>query len=322
MPGAKIIVQGGTTLTLTNMDIFTCGSTLAQGIIVETGGTLLATSCTFNDSRFAINALPGSTISLVGNGFFDNYIGVNLDMAGAPAGTNRVNILAFGDNSFSTAQVALNTPFPGMSEQVESRGYCGIYLNNYQDFNVWGGNTFTRLANGIVGTNSIGNLGNMTFSDMNSVDATPKYNFEGFGIRLVSKGTHWFNINEFWTSMSFTNCKTGIYASNYALNVENTTMTAVGVGIDVSKSKMRDVVIDGNTITARRTGIRSGLNEPLHPISAIKNNVLTITGLGTLTDNSAIGIQLEEIGLGYTPLPVYSLQQRCPGYSIQKNKAS
>lgn len=297
-PGATIRVVNGGTLNLKNLDNFTC-TQLAQGIIVEPGGRLNMEDCLVSDSRYGIDVQAGATIAVRNCDFVNNYIGARFNMTATPY---RVTINDFSLNDFFT-DGGVKAPFPGMSEQVESRGYCGIYLNDYRDFNVWGNNTFTRLANGIVGTNAIGNLGNMTFSDMNSVDVPGNYNFEGFGIRLVSKGTHWFNINEFWTAMSFTNCKTGIYASNYALNVENTTMTNVGVGIDVSKSKTRDVVIDGNSITARTHGIRSGLNEPLHSISMIRNNEITITaGLTALNDFTA-GIQMDEMGLGFTPLP-------------------
>lgn len=303
-PGTQILVKSGSTLNLSNAIIFTCDE-LAQGIIVEPGATLIMDGCDVSDSRFGVDARAGSTLSVTNTDFADNYIGVRFDMAGAP---NRVTIDAFNGNHFFTDD-GVKTPFAGMPEQVETRGYCGIYVNNYRDFNIWGDNatgpnfiTFNSLANGIVGYNSYGNLGNMTFNDMNSVDAQKKYNFEGFGIRLQSKGTHWFNLNEFWTTMTFNNCKTGILATNYALNVENTTMTNVGVGIDVSLGKKRDIVLDGNTITAQRVGIRSGLNEPVHPVSKIRSNILTITNLGTGT-SPVTGIQMEEIGLGFTPPP-------------------
>jgi len=301
-PGAKILVKSGNTLTLTNADIFTC-DILAAGIEVESGATLIATASTFNDARFAINAKPGATLSLTSNSFFDNYIGLNLDMSSSSSGNKRVNLSAFSANSFSTAQAAINAPYSGMPEPVEARGFCGIRLYDYRDFNVFGGATFSNLANGIVAYNSTGSIGNMTFTDMNTADLTPAYPFEGFGVRLAGKGsTYWFNVNDFPTSMTFDSCKTGIYANSYALNVEKTTMTNVDVGIDIANSRKRDIILDQNTITARKFGIRSGLNEPLHFSSVIRNNTVTITGLGTGT-NPVTGIQLEEIGLGYTPLP-------------------
>lgn len=292
MPGAKIIVNAGITLTLTNMDIFTCDGTLAQGIIVESGGTLIMTNCLVSDSRYGIDVQAGATIAVRNCDFVNNYIGARFNMTAAPY---RVTINDFSLNDFFT-DGGVKAPFPGMSEQVETRGYCGIYLNDYRDFNVWGNNTFTRLANGIVGTNAIGNLGDMTFTDMNSVDVPGKYNFEGFGIRLASTGTHWFNINEFWTNMAFVNCKTGIFASNYALNVENAVMDNVGVGIDCILSTTKDIVLDGNTITAREAGIRSFMNEPVHSISDIRNNTITVSQGLTAQNDYTSGIRMDEIG--------------------------
>jgi len=322
MPGARIRIatdNPGPGLTpnlfMAEVNVHTCpGSEMAEGILVDPQSTtgipltkLQMQNSIVADCRFGVNAKPNSSFSLENNQFTNNYIGVNLDMSSAPSGLARARIDGFAGNTFST-EGQLKPRYQGMPEHIETRGYCGIRLVNYRDFNVFGnslsgGNDFLRLANGIVGTNSIGNLANMTFNDMNSADAIAKYPIEGFGISLVSKGTHWFNINEFSTTMTFNNCKTGISAFNYALNVENTEMNNVDIGISVKQSKVRDIVIDGNVITARKYGIRSFLNEPVHNISAIRNNDITInTGLGNLNDFS-MGIQLEEVGIGYTPAP-------------------
>lgn len=287
-PGAQILVKSGFVLTLTNADIFTCDE-LAQGIVVEPGATLIMDGCLVSDSRFGIDAQAGSTISVTDNDFVDNYIGARFHMAGSP---NRVFVNAFSGNDFFTDD-GVKAPFSGMPEAVETRGLCGISVNNYRDFNVWGGNSFSQLANGIIAQKSSGNLGNMTFEDMNS--AGNVYLLEGYGIHLSGKTTQpmFFNINEFWTSMTFDDCKTGIFANNHALNVENTTMTNVDVGIDVSQSQIKDIVLDGNDITARKQGIRSFFNEPVHAISTIRNNDITITNLGTGTA-PVTGIEMEE----------------------------
>ncbi|MBK8965884.1 MAG: T9SS type A sorting domain-containing protein [Lewinellaceae bacterium] len=300
-PGSQILVRSGVTLTLLNTDIYTCDE-LASGITLEPGATLLATTSLFNDCRFAIDARPGSSVSLVGNSFSDNYIGLNLDMRSATTSTpKRVNILAMTGNSFSTAQPAIKAPYSGMPEAVEARGYCGVRLIDYQDFNVFGTNTFASLANGIVSTNSTGNVGGMSFDDMNSVDGTPIYPQEGYGIYLTGKGSHWFNIGSPFSTMTFNNCKTGIRAGNYAGKVENTAMTDVNIGIDWGYSHARDIRMLNNNITARDFGIRSGLNEPLHPISAITDNEIKITGALAPGNFQTSGIVLNEIGFGYTP---------------------
>jgi hypothetical protein len=133
---------------------------------------------------------------------------------------NRVILNKLENCDFYTEGAGLKEAFAGMPEALEMRGYCGIRLKNYLDFNNFGNNNFFQLANGILAENSTGNLGNLTFDDLNSV-GTPAYPLESYGIRLDGKGASakWFNLNEYWTSMTFNNCKTGIYAARHALNV-------------------------------------------------------------------------------------------------------
>ena len=195
-----------------------------------------------------------------------------------------------------------------MPEAVEFRGYCGIQLKNYEHFNVGGNQSFLRLANGIIGLNSTGNISNMSFDDMNSVDQSPVYVKEGFGIHLLGKGgSYWFNINETYTSMTFNNCKTGVFAKSYAGRVAGTTMTNVGTGIEWLQSNNRDMFFRENDISARRFGIRTFFNEPVHSYSIMENNNITITE-GLADGNNAVGaIVMDEIGLGsdpYGPIPV------------------
>jgi len=317
--GTKITVEGGNFLLLNNADLLSCDAELAHGIVLDPASSLFTTTSTINDCRFGVDARPGSSIALVTTGFFDNYIGLNLDMSGVPEADKRVDIQAMTGNTFSTAQTAINAPYPGMPEPVEARGYCGIRLNQYRDFNVFGSNTFSSLANGILAFNSTGNIGNMSFNGMNSVDQTPVYQHEGYGIYLASKGADWFNIGLSWLpTMTFNNCKTGIRAVNYAGKVENTAMTNVNTGIDWGFSHTRDVRMLDNTISARHFGIRSGLNEPLHPISAIADNTVTITGALTPNNDKTRGIEMNEIGIGYT-LPNQTSPVGLDGWDVGGN---
>jgi len=87
--------------------------------------------------------------------------------------------------------------------------------------------TLAKLANGILVQRSTLNLGgSMSFNDMNSV-GTPAYPLKGFGIHLFGKGNrpYWAHINEMWWTMTFNNCKTGIYANPYSAEVDNTIVT-------------------------------------------------------------------------------------------------
>ncbi len=304
LPGAKIRVLSGVTLTLLNNDLFSCGDELAQGIIVESGGSLIVRNSTISDCRMGIDAKAGSTISVLNTVFNDNYIGVNLDMQSAPF---RTAISGFEGNVFRTLN-GLKQPFPDMPEQVEGRGFAGIRLANYLDFNVFGnnvqdvtdGNTFTQLANGIVGFNTTMNIGNMHFSNMNAGGTA--YDRYGYGIYLEAENQNsWANVNRSWLpSMLFDNCITGIRAVRYAGKVERCTLTNSDKGIVWERSHTRDIRILDNQMHVRQNGIQSWMNEPLHPISLIEKNRVTVSNSGAGVQ-PPLGISADEGGLGSLP---------------------
>lgn len=298
LPDARILVKPGKTLTLSHVDIFTCDQ-LAEGIVAEPGGKVIAEEVKFMDARHAVSAQPNASLDLRDCEFTNNYIGLHLDMTGASAGLERVTFLGFSDNTFSTGSgQTLKDPYPGMPESVEDRGYCGIFLKNYRDFNVFGDNDFLRLSNGIVGASSTMNLGNLTFTDMKRAGTANGYPLEGFGIHLSTRNnSSWANVGIPTAPMSFEDCKTGIFAERYAGKVEHCAMTDVIIGIDWQRSQTRDVRIRDNEIAAERYGIRSFLNEPTHPVSGIKTNTIGIAA-GNNGTVPSVGIRLDEAQLG------------------------
>ncbi len=302
LPGTQIIVRSGVTLALDEARVFTC-DTLAKGILVETGGHLVAENSSLEDCRFAIDAQVNSTLRAEGNVLKNNYVGMRFDMQGASSPA-RVNQLILG-NAFTTTR-PLKAPHVGMPEAVETRGYCGILLRDYDDFNVFGSqaNTFSHLANGIVGYNSTGNIGNMTLEDLKSVDATPVYPLEGYGVYLSSTASgRWFNVNLSWTTMTFSGVKRAVFGHNMAGKVEKIETTNVGGGIQWQSSPLRDVRLLNNTIRAESFGIYSWRNEPLRPISAMQQNFITVTSASGLNLGPARGIWMDETGMvGDPPL--------------------
>ncbi len=342
MPGARIRIATvqpyglPPNLFISEANIGTCpDSELAEGFVIDPLNTsgfqftqLTIRNSTVSDCRFAVNAKPGSSFRLENSDFINNYIGVDLDMSVAtPSLPHRVRIDGFAGNTFFTAPGgALKPTYSGMPEAVETRGYCGVRMNEYEHFNVFGtpllgGNSFARLANGIIANNSTGNIGNMSFSDMNSVDGSPVYPYEGYGIHLTSKrNNHWFNIGSSTSTLTIDSCKTGVWAAGYAGKVENAVMTRLDIGVDWSRSQYRDITIKNDTITARRFGVRSALNEPVHSISTILSNVITVTGqaAGTIPVS---GIRMDEIGLGFTPAPnqAVPLKAGTDGWEVDAN---
>jgi hypothetical protein len=302
LPGTQIVVRPGVTLTLDEARVFTF-DTLAKGILVETGGHLVAKNSSLEDCRFAIDAQANSTLRAEGNALKNNYVGMRFDMRGASSPA-RVSQLILG-NAFTTTR-PLKAPYVGMPEAVETRGYCGILLYDYDDFNVFGSqtNSFSQLANGIMGYNSTGNIGNITFEDLKSVDATLVYPREGYGIYLSSTASgRWFNVNLSWTSMAFSGVKQAVFSHNMAGKVEKIEATDVGGGIQWQRSAQRDVRLLNNIIRAKAFGIYSWGNEPLQPISAMRQNFITITNASNPNVGPARGIWMDEAGpAGALPL--------------------
>jgi hypothetical protein len=310
-PGAKVIVPAGSTLILEGTNMFTCPDyDLAEGIIVQPGGKLVTrtgsqsqggqipTPSLLSDAHYAINALPGSILDINNTEFTNNYIGLNLDMTAAPAGQERVVINSFQNNTFRTTK-PLKPAYSGMSDKVRERGFTGIQLRNYQDFNVAQNTKFSELENGLVAFRSNLNIGNMTFNNIGAADgdASDAYPFTGRGISMVSpQNNRWGFLNAFGFSMTFENCETGVFAQGMAGAVKNCTMKNITTGIDWNNSRNRDIVIADNVITARKLGIRSFRNEPLSPVteSKMSNNIITIqeTTIGT---EPTFGIQAAEL---------------------------
>ncbi|MFN4254400.1 MAG: hypothetical protein ACK4Q5_05300 [Saprospiraceae bacterium] len=241
MPGARLVESGSGlsvwNLLLQDVDIFTCGTELAQGVVVEPGGRLRAVNTKFSDSRFGIQFMAANgddfpELAEVTNcSFENNYVGVNIDLTGVASPANHIDFRDFSGNAFVT-NASIKQPFTGMPEAVfSSRGFAGIVAKNADHLNLFGGgNTFTNLANGIVATNSNMNLKNMTFTGM--IAPAPAYPLAGFGISAASRSNnHWMNLNKDNGSMSFTSCLTAVSASGMAGTVKKCTTDTVTNGI-------------------------------------------------------------------------------------------
>jgi hypothetical protein len=307
-PGMTLAFSPGNNVAFAAVEVLAC-SNLGNGITIGAGGTFSALNTTFSDCRRALSMSPGSTLSLNNVRFTDNYIGLHLDMSAAAAGSKFVTIGGLSNVQFSSPGPILPA-YAGMPEgTVETRGFAGIYLNDYHDFNVGGGNTFTALTNGLVALNSDMNIRNMTFSDINRVGAAA-YPFEGRGISLVSRrNNNWVNINSGGGTMTFDNVKTGIYALGMATPTTTAcTMTNVEIGIDWQRSPGRDINLRSNNISPRRYGIRSFQNEPLSTVSSssLFGNTITIPVVG-LGNNPPVGILANEAGVSLPAGPGWAM---------------
>jgi hypothetical protein len=161
-------------------------------------------------------------------------------------------------------------------------------------------------------TSTTGNFRNLTFDDMNSVGASA-YPREGIGLFIDSKGgNNYIDLN----SATFNNCKTAIQGHRCGTLITGVTINNVDYGIDWERSQTHDLDFISNTITARKCGIRSSLNEPVAFNSSIFSNTITVSGVGAGT-TPAIGIQANEGGM-FSP----SVQPGQFGWQIDVNNVT
>jgi hypothetical protein len=255
--GAHIIVKPGVTLSITGVPISSC-DILAQGITVEPGGKLILTGSTIADCRWAVEAQDRSSVSINGNNFVNNYIGFKATGTLSFAGP-----FPFAGNTFTSTQ--LKPKFAGMPENFRDIGLAGIVLNDCRDFNSWGGNTFSSLANGIIATNSNCNLDRLSMSSIGSTSAL--YNPRGYGIIFKGGNTAFLNLSKGGAGCGFSNIGAdAIYVEKGAGTIENCNISNFGgSGIRWTTSQLRDKVIQGNTITQgtpKGVGINLSFCEP------------------------------------------------------------
>jgi Secretion system C-terminal sorting domain len=251
---------------INNCQMFTCGSKMHSGIIVNSGHTLNASNSKFEDARFAIRLYPGSITNLTSNIFNKNYIGVYIDQEGGFPTANLPYV--FNNNSFTT-NASANSPTLTMKDVIPllgtavitpARGYAGIYSSNMGNtFAIkigevttpTAGNTFDNIDIGIYLDRTKAEIYNNTFNTNNGTGirtSTLNGTTVNYGYNLIVGNANTNGANK------FNNCKYGIELGNGYSNVNiewnqfigsplNTNLFAINAPID----KMTTLNVNNNT---------------------------------------------------------------------------
>jgi hypothetical protein len=257
---------------------------------VKNGGKVVFKNCHLEDLRHALRVEKGSSIDIQDNEFNNNYIGLYLRMETFGS----ANILAANNNKFRTT-TAVKTPYPGMTEVVETRGFAGIYAHQSLITNFFGRNYFDKLANGAYLYASNFNLLDFQMTDIKSVGGgTGSYSFAGYGFFGRGQWGNFGSVGASWTNPSIENCVTGVNMKRMAGQVIRTSISNADEGIRWLDSRQNDIRIRNNTLSVRKRGIVSNQNEPLFRSgsleSDIKDNTISITEAGTGL-NPVLGIE-------------------------------
>ena len=290
--GARIIVPGGSTLTIANSTLSEC-ALMWRSVLVETGGTLVMTGSTLEGAERAVDARDQSILNIQDCTFQRNYIGLQLTPTQA-YGLYRLKDLTLWDNTFTTGGTL---PSPGPGAQIPAlgnRSYAGIHLENFHLLDLQGAtpNTFTGLSNGVVALSSRFSMSGATFSDIQPDGA---YAIDGNGIYLAGRPSLWSApIGGLVTDgMSWTNCATGIQAQRASLTMRHATMTGMQTGLLYANPLGSSLIVeDGNNITASKYGIRLDQTNSTGRVQ-IENNSIYILNSGPQISAgiSAVGTQ-------------------------------
>lgn len=155
-PNAEIITLGQNRLFAQASSFFACGN-MWRGITGQQGGIVLLNNCRIEDAINAISAEESTKLSLAGNTFNRNIVGLR-NTNGAP-GTGALFIDYFNNNTF-TSTSSLNNG--------RAQGYAGIELNNcVADIGAFNWpNTFNGLEYGIHAEASVVSVMSGTFTNM------------------------------------------------------------------------------------------------------------------------------------------------------------
>lgn len=154
-PGAKIIVESGSSLTIQETLVKGCEK-MWEAIEVKEGGSLVCRKSKIADAVYAIKALPGSEVEVYKSEFEDNYVSLYFpaDLSQVQEPTNlglfAGNILK-GSGSFKGS-------YPNQTTLPENFPYAGILAYDVESLDVSGFpnniNSYSNLTNGIVAFNT------------------------------------------------------------------------------------------------------------------------------------------------------------------------
>jgi nitrous oxidase accessory protein NosD len=244
-PGAEIV--NSSIFRVSNSSFESCVH-MWKGIQVESSSRLIFQNNEIYDAQYAIELLHNSRISMAGNLFDRNYIGVYAHHT-TPGG-NIYQEANMDANSF-TCSGQLLTPFEGQTPDPGERSLAGLFIENINGFavgvydNATIVNTFDEMRNGIIAARLNVNIHYCVIEDMHGMSSdyfSPYTDMSGIGIYLVG-------------------CPSGLIRRNSISDLHQ--------GILTFESNSR---IEANEISDMRMGIQSEFI-PVH--TGILWNILT-----------------------------------------------
>jgi hypothetical protein len=291
-PGSEIVVRDGDKFSIAETLASTGGGTIHsceemwRGIKVEEGGAINFRQNEIRDAQYAIQAEVTSTLEVVANHFYDNYVGIYVPPSGTSPGSQSNVGQPFPVVLCQFATVnGLLPPYSTQSPMPSDDAHAGILINDCRlfevgaAFNPFSANEFHDIENGILAYNSGLRVGNCSFDDLIgdfnvSIISNPP--LKGLGIASFGAGTFESIEND------FDNMERGIHIQNAHLgfiNISRCTLSNVQDGIIItSPVNQMNVSIAQDSIEFRRYGIGVFDGQGLTNVRVLDNNLEVVSG--------------------------------------------
>ena len=296
-PGAEILIQNGELVlqaVLQNIDgipgfdgIHGCGI-MWRSITVETGAKLTMVFNKVQDAQYAISARHLASISVNGNLFDRNHVGIYTP----PLGGIQTVLTPFpiSLNTFDNTGNGLLPPFDNIPTYDPSTPYAGVELRNGLLFFGTGGgitNIIRNMRNGIVAERSLLVTEGVQIENMVGGTLFPQIlninDAEGTGIFLRGAAA-------FVTNSSVESAVRGIYAFRSGLaQIEENVISDVDYGATVINSDNLPLIIEKNQIEFHYRGVRV-FNSPNARVMINENDPMTFTA--NVPGQLGVGIDL------------------------------
>ncbi len=291
-PGAEIVVESGNHLTIRNSRLFACTNMWA-GITVEDGASLTLEGCKIEDAMFGVQTLGTGTLSISGNQFLRNFVGI---YAGGPTPYNGPgpNFAALMGNTFDGSGGLLPTypgQTPGLALSLGTTSFAGLWVQTKAGPISSLKNTFLNLSNGIYVNQAHLSSVNDIF---NHISEGGYSNWmAGYGIRAMDgsrSGAYNFTCTGAYgmtsENFNFRNCFKAIRVQGMNVSKINRNTISANKGVELVACYPSMLMFSNKVLTYNR-GIEMGFF-PGTNTTLLFNNV-------KVEEEGAIGIQLNNL---------------------------
>ncbi|RME09918.1 MAG: T9SS C-terminal target domain-containing protein, partial [Bacteroidetes bacterium] len=322
---AKIVVEPGKKLEITNgTKIFGC-SELWESIEVQNGATLIIDNATIEDAYTAVHAYGGGNLFITNSTFNSNFVGILVD-GPIPSYSENTTFNAFYGNTFyggdellpAPANLQTNFALPGIGDKA----FTGVWIQTKANPLHSLDNVFNNLSNGIYANGTSLKITKTQFTNIweNGYDDW----LSGYGIRAKDYTySHNFQQTGFGKDaepLSFSLCSKAMRLEGIRVDYVKDNNIRANKGIELVTNYPKAVVID-NRIESWITGIELSHVNNASDIWVSLNDIEVAGGIGIQSNMMNLG-PVSEKGLNISLNNVILKAPKTRGIELNANNAA